>query len=133
MRHDENWARARFDEARVARLATVSGVGSPLIVPITFAVVGKQLISAVDHKPKSTTKLRRLDNVTMNPFVSVLVDDYDDDWDRLWWARIDGWAYVHDSWNLAPLIARYPQYAKIVPSGPVIVMEIDHWSGWSAG
>lgn len=132
MRHDEEWVRARFAQARIARLATVSGVGSPHLVPITFVADGSRLITAVDAKPKSTTALRRLDNIAVNPFVSVLVDGYDEDWSQLWWARVDGWATVHGSYDLDALIAKYPQYAVTPPGGPVIVAEIDHWSGWSA-
>jgi len=132
MRRDEQWVRERFEQARVARLATVSGDGSPHLVPMTFALDGTKLISAVDHKPKRTTALRRLDNIAVNPFVSVLVDDYDDDWAQLWWARADGWARIDDSYDLAPLVARYPQYQERPPEGQVIVIEVDHWSGWSA-
>ena len=135
MRHDAPWVRERFATARVARLATVSGVGSPHIVPITFVLVGSVIISSVDAKPKSTTSLRRLDNIAANAFVSVLVDEYDDDWTRLWWARADGWARIlpaEDVPEFGALVARYPQYAENRPSGPVIVVAVDHWSGWSA-
>jgi PPOX class probable F420-dependent enzyme len=132
MRRDEQWVRERFARSRVARLATVSGDGSPHVVPMVYALDGTKLISAVDHKPKETTALRRLDNIAVNPFVSVLVDEYDDDWDRLWWARADGWARADDTVDIAPLVARYAQYRERPPDGPVIVIEVDHWSGWSA-
>ena len=132
MRHDAQWDQDRFRQARVARLATVSAVGSPHLVPITFAVDVPRLVTAVDGKPKSTTALRRLDNIAANPFVSVLVDEYDEDWTALWWARADGWARVVDDYDLAPLVARYPQYEGQPPAGPVVVIEVDHWSGWSA-
>jgi PPOX class probable F420-dependent enzyme len=133
MRHDEEWARERFAEAKVARLATVSGDGSPHLVPMVFAVDENRLISAVDDKPKSTTDLRRLDNIAVNPFVSVLVDHYDDEhWTQLWWARADGWGRIYDEYDLTALIARYAQYREQPPAGPVIVIEVDHWSGWSA-
>ena len=132
MKRDDDWVRERFGQARVARLATVSSVGSPHLVPFVFALDGTRLISAVDAKPKSTTALRRLDNIAVNPFVSVLVDEYSDDWSHLWWARADGWAAVHESYDLAPLVARYPQYQADPPAGPVIVIDVDHWSGWSA-
>jgi PPOX class probable F420-dependent enzyme len=73
-----------------------------------------------------------LDNIAVNPFVSVLVDHYSEDWTTLWWARADGWATVHESWDLTELIARYPQYQEVTPGGPVVVIEVDHWTGWSA-
>lgn len=133
MRKGEAWARQRFEQARVARLATVTAAGEPHLVPVVFAVIGSTIVTAVDHKPKSTTRLRRLANIAAQPRVSLLVDEYDEDWARLWWARVDGRAAVHEAWDLGPLVARYPQYAGRVPAGPVIVVEVDRWSGWSAG
>ena len=65
-------------------------------MPVCFAVDGDRIVSVVDHKPKATTSLRRLDNVRAHPAVSLLVDHYDDDWTRLWWVRVDGTATVRD-------------------------------------
>ena len=63
MRLPASEARARFVGARVARLATVSAAGVPHLVPVTFAVIGERIVFAIDDKPKSTTRLRRLDNI----------------------------------------------------------------------
>ncbi|MDH2413647.1 TIGR03668 family PPOX class F420-dependent oxidoreductase [Nocardioides sp. CER19] len=131
MRRGPEWARERFATARVARLATVAPDGSPYVVPVVFAVDGDALLTAVDHKPKSTTRLRRLANIAANPRVSLLVDVYDDDWSQLWWARADGTAQVHESYDLAPLVARYDAYRATPPTGPVIVVSVERWSGWS--
>lgn len=132
MRHEQEWVRERFASARVARLATVAADGTPRVVPIVFAVAGGVLITAVDHKPKSTTRLRRLDDIAANPRVSALVDEYVDDWDQLWWARADGVATVHESYDLEPLVAKYADYREQSPQGPVIAVEVTRWSGWSA-
>ena len=134
---DGDWARMRFAQARVARLATVSAEGVPHLVPITFAVLGDTIVSAVDHKPKSTTRLRRLSNIAANPSVSVLVDDYHDDWTRLWWARADGLARAvldgpQFGTAVAALVRRYAQYRDLAPAGPVIVIDVSRWSGWAA-
>ena len=91
---DEAEARALFGEARVARLATVRPDGRPHQVPICFALEGRALLTAVDHKPKRTLALRRLANIAGNPAVSVLADRYDEDWSRLWWVRADGLARI---------------------------------------
>ena len=132
MRHDEQWARERFGGARVARLATVSADAAPRVVPIVFALVDDVILTAVDHKPKSTTRLRRLEDIAANPAVSLLVDAYDDDWSQLWWVRADGVARVHASYDLDPLVAKYADYRAQPPTGPVIVIEVTRWSGWSA-
>ena len=124
-------ASERFASARVARLATAG----PHIVPIVFAVVGDVIYHAVDHKPKRTTALRRLENLRADPRCSVLVDGYDEDWERLWWERADG-----DGSILAPghaeaidaLQAKYEQYRQRPPLGPVVAIRVSRWSEWSA-
>jgi len=133
---DAGEARALFASAPVARLATVDAEGGPHLVPITFALDGDVVITAVDHKPKRTTRLQRLANIEANPRVAVLADQYEDDWSRLWWVRADGLARViergdeeHDR-AVERLAARYPQYAERVPDGPAIEIRISRWSGW---
>jgi PPOX class probable F420-dependent enzyme len=123
-------ARRRFAAARVARLATVG----PHIVPVTFAVEGDCVFTAVDHKPKRTTALKRLANIAADPRVSLLVDEYSDDWSALWWARADGVAAVHASHPRAVelLVERYEQYRERPPEGPVIAVTVERWSGWQA-
>ena len=74
-------SRRRFASARLAHLATADAGGQPHLVPIVFAIDGDVIYSAVDHKPKRTTALRRLANIAENPAVALLVDYYDDaDW-----------------------------------------------------
>jgi PPOX class probable F420-dependent enzyme len=120
----------------VARLATSGDAGRPHIVPITFAVAGDVIYTAVDAKPKSTRDLRRLRNIRENPRVAVLADRYDEDWASLWWVRADGAATIlADPRQLAApvalLAARYPQYRERPPDGPVIAISADRWTGWS--
>ena len=83
---DPTEARSRFAAARVARLATAGADGRPHLVPVVFALDGDTLYTAVDDvKPKaSTTRLRRLRNITENAAVAMLADHYDDDWTALW-------------------------------------------------
>jgi PPOX class probable F420-dependent enzyme len=133
VRRDEGWARQRFADARVARLATVRPDRRPRLVPVVFAVTGDRILTTVDRKPKSTTALGRLADVAANPAVSLLVDEYRDDWTQLWWARADGVAWVTDATAdlLAPLATRYAQYHQDPPPGPVLVIEVARWVGWS--
>ncbi|MBB4931995.1 PPOX class probable F420-dependent enzyme [Lipingzhangella halophila] len=136
MRWSSERTRDRFAASRVARLATVSAAGQPHLVPVTFAVYGDTVATAIDTKPKSTTNLKRLANITENPRVCLLADEYDDDWQRLWWARADGEArIVHEGPErdaaLRWLTGRYPQYGQSPPDGPVILVDVYRWSGWS--
>ena len=136
MRLSEPAVRRRLASARVARLATAAADGRPHIVPVTFAVDGDRIYTAVDHKPKTTTKLRRLRNIAENPQVSLLADDYSDEWAKLWWARADGYAGILTRAEeimppVALLASRYAQYRDAPPDGPVIAITVAHWTGWS--
>ena len=137
-------ARRRFGTAAVARLATIGPDGRPHLVPVTFALDGDRIYTAVDAKPKTTANLRRLRNIDTDPRVTVLADHYEDDWDRLWWARADGHAAILGrlagtagrqadlAGPLALLAARYPQYRANLPAGPLIRIQVERWTGWAS-
>ena len=112
-------------------------------MPVVFAVDadprnGHDVVyTAVDAKPKTTRRLRRLANIERNPRVSLLVDHYADDWTQLWWVRIDGVATVHANGvamatGYRLLRAKYPQYQSIRLDGPVIAVAVRRWSSWHA-
>jgi PPOX class probable F420-dependent enzyme len=127
----------RVAAARVARLATAEEDGRAHLVPICFALADDVLYSAVDAKPKRSRQLRRLRNVRARPWAAVLVDHYEEDWSRLWWVRISGAARVLDPGDeearaIALLVAKYPQYRREPPPGPVIAVEVAQWRHWSA-
>ena len=114
------WAAEMLGAARVGRLATAGASGRPLVVPICYAFDGSHLYSAVDAKPKRTRELRRLRNVAENPMVSLVVDEYDEDWTRLRYVIVDGQADVlHEGEDFARgidlLVAKYPQYRTTLP------------------
>lgn len=130
-------ARARFSNARVARMATADPGGRPHVVPVVFALDDDLLYSAVDAKPKRTTDLKRLRNLAANPRVALLADHYEEDWTRLWWARADGTASLHERGEtehnraVELLAARYEQYGDDLPEGRAIVVAVERWSGWA--
>lgn len=128
--------RRLVSEARVARLATVDSDGRPHLVPLCYALGDRTLYSEVDEKPKTTKRLRRLENIRRDPRVTVLVDHYEEDWPKVWWVRLRGPArVVEDEDELARarqlLIEKYPQYQQDPPTGNVIAVEIEEWLGWS--
>jgi PPOX class probable F420-dependent enzyme len=137
MRLPDAEARRRFSAARVAYLATVRGDARPHIVPIVFAMEGDVVYSIADPKPKRSRKLLRFRNITANPAVSLLVDEYDEDWRRLWWIRVDGVARVVSDGPARELTidllrAKYPQYASwTTPFGDAMVVTLERWSSWS--
>ena len=134
MRPDPDLSR-RVGEARVARLATVGPDGRAHLVPICFALDGDVLYTAVDQKPKRSRDLQRLRNLRERPWATVLVDHYQEDWSGLWWVRLRGPARVLDDGEeadraLAALAAKYPQYRRDPPGGPVIAVDLAEWRAW---
>lgn len=132
--------KAAFGRSSVARLATIAPDGFPHLVPVVFALARHSpeiVYTAIDAKPKTTRRLRRLANIENDPHVSLLVDHYVDDWAQLWWVRIDGVATVHhdgpamdSAYRL--LHAKYLQYQSVPLDGPVIAVEARRWSSWHA-
>jgi PPOX class probable F420-dependent enzyme len=104
----------------VARLASVGRQGQPHLVPIVFVALDGAIYSPVDGKPKSSGTLQRIRNVAADARVTLLLDRYDDDWDRLWWVRIEANASVVidpepavQQQIVAALRGKYPQYASV--------------------
>lgn len=125
----------RFTAARVATLATVDPTGQPHVVPVTFAARQRSLWSGFDAKPKRGRRLRRHANIEANPRVSLLAQEWDEDWSALWWVRVDGLAIVSDdpatvARAVALLRAKYQQYEHVDVHGPVIGIAVHAWRGW---
>lgn len=137
--------RHRLEASPFAVLATHGPDGRLDLVPCCFAVdrTGDdggepfELVTAVDHKPKRTTRLARLVNIERNPQVSLLIDHRDpDDWSRLWWVRAHGTARVvtagPDHRRAVDALARkYRQYAERRPEGAAIRITVERWAGWT--
>jgi PPOX class probable F420-dependent enzyme len=137
---DREEAVSRLRSARVGRLATVTPEGRPHVVPFVFAIVqdGPALRAywVVDRKPKRSTRMRRLENLEANPATEILIDGYDEDWERLWWVRASGSGRIVKSdaekkVALAALSAKYPQYEVEPPEGPVIAIGLERITSWS--
>jgi PPOX class probable F420-dependent enzyme len=136
--HDKIVGRRRVAGSGVARLATLDVDGRPHLVPIAFVLDGDTLYSAVDAKPKRSRTLRRIENARRRPDVTVLVDNYDDDWTRLWWVRLRGRARVLEGGAearraLELLTAKYEQYREVAPGLPVLAVDIQESRVWGPG
>jgi PPOX class probable F420-dependent enzyme len=132
---DRSLAWRRVADSRVARLGTVKPEGPPHLVPCCFDLVGDMVYSAIDAKPKSTSALRRIQNIRANPSACLLVDHYEEDWSALWWVRLDGVGRVVDAPEeegaaRQALVAKYAQYRRLALPGPVIALDIEHWASW---
>jgi len=134
--------RAKLESARHGYLSTASVEGDPHLQPVVFEVVADSVYIAIDEKPKTTLRLRRLTNIESNPRFALLIDHYDDTWDRLWWILLRGPATVlwPSTWEveeaetaIAALRAKYPQYVSMaLEERPLLKLTPDRITRWSA-
>jgi PPOX class probable F420-dependent enzyme len=132
---DDTTMRERVSSARVARLATTTPAGRPHLVPVCFVLEGDTAYSAIDQKPKSTRALQRLANLRADPAAALLIDHYDEDWATVWWVRLDATGRVLEAGAevdraLTSLRAKYEQYRRDPPAGPVIALDVAGWRAW---
>ena len=117
----------------MGHLATVGANGAPHVVPVVFAHQGQVVWLPIDGKPKRHTRLKRVANIRANPRATLLIDHYAEDWQALWWVRVDGTAKVvaHDAAGEQALKTKYPQYAE-VPISALIRLDAERTSSWRA-
>ena len=129
----------RLKAARVGRLATVNLQGQPYIVPICFVFDGKRIYTAIDRKPKRTTgeRLTRVRNIAATGKVAFVVDEYSEDWQRLWFVLVRGRAELVRAASeraraIRLLRRKYRQYAEGMLSDEALVIRIEPRSviGW---
>ena len=129
----------RFVRAqRVGRLATVDPSGRPHLVPVVYAYDAGRVYTPIDLKPKSASprNLRRVRNILANPNVQLLVDRYDEDWQRLAYVQLRGRAeLIEDSDEYRRAIRlledKYTQYAELPLVGrPVIEIVVERAVAW---
>ena len=130
-------------EHRVARLATADSDGRPSVIPICYVFDGEHIYSPVDEKPKSVAarRLKRLRNIEINPQVSLVIDDYWEDWSKLAYVLIGGVAEMIEpdeegagEHARAVLLLRekYPQYRSMaIEERPIIKIKPTRIKMWS--
>jgi PPOX class probable F420-dependent enzyme len=120
---------------------TTLGERGPHAVPVVFARAQGALWSPIDAKPKRGGELARVRHVRRDPRVALLLTHYDDDWDRLWWLRVDGEAHVRSARDagseaaLAALRRKYPQYQRtglVGPGASLLEIRIAAQRSWRA-
>ena len=113
--------KAMISKARVARLSTVDN-DQPHAVPVVFIFNRRYFFIPLDKKSKSVKpeKLRRVRNIVKNPRVALLIDEYKEDWNKLFFVMILGKASIigkEKNELLARvhklLLTKYPQYKKV--------------------
>jgi PPOX class probable F420-dependent enzyme len=131
-----DWASDLIATERVARLAYLDDDERPRVLPVTFAVAGGAVWSAIDEKPKRSPEPARVAYLRRRPEASLLVDRYDDDWSRLAWVQLIGSTVVVDARGrddvVAALADRYPHYRDQPPPGPLLRFTPERAVWWRA-
>jgi PPOX class probable F420-dependent enzyme len=137
--------RAFLADARRAVLSTIDSAGRPRLVPICFVLDATDPIvfTPLDDKPKRVARphdLARVRDIVADPRVSILVDQWDEDWTRLAWLRCSGRATLVEADGsptftgiIGALRAKYPQYeTQSIDERPLLRIVIERVTAWSA-
>ena len=132
----EPWQVRLLADERSGVLGTIARSGLPQLVPVCYALVGDAIAIAIDEKPKRGTTLARVRNIERDPRATLLVDHYEERWERLAWLRLEGHADILEQGSAWPealeaLRRRYPRYRSMALEGlPVIRLRPARVVGW---
>ena len=132
----EGWQARLLEDERSGVLGTITRSGLPQLVPVCFALVEGDIAIAIDEKPKRGGTLARMRNIERDARATLLVDHYEERWERLAWLRLEGDAAVFErggEWReaLDALRRRYPRYrAMALEALPLIRLRPTRVVGW---
>ena len=124
---NDTFVKTIIDKARVARLATVDSECKPHLIPVVFVFDNYSYFIPIDEKTKRSRpeKLKRAKNIQQNSNVTLLIDDYNENWRKLYFIMIQGKASIIGGKQLEQnellllekahklLFDKYLQYQKI--------------------
>jgi PPOX class probable F420-dependent enzyme len=120
----------------VARLGLLDAEDRPRVLPVTFALAGNAIWTAIDQKPKREGEPARVRFLRRRPEAALTVDVYDDDWSALAWVQVLGRVEVLQAGSgpaaLEALAAKYPQYRDDPPRGPLLRLAPERALWWRA-
>src|ERR671932_1741753 len=118
-----------INKAKVARLATVDIKCTPYLVPVVFVLDNDNdyYFIPIDEKTKRSRpeNLKRVRNIQENPNVALLIDEYNEDWTKLYFIMVQGKGSILGGKKLDQnemlllekahklLSRKYPQYQKV--------------------
>jgi PPOX class probable F420-dependent enzyme len=133
-----DWALELLEHTPVGRLGLLDDTGGPRVLPVTYAISGTTLVSAIDDKPKRVPgeQLARVRWLRARSRAALTVDRYDEDWSRLAWVQALGHVRVigatSDPAAVVALRRRYEAYRARPPSGLLLVLEPERLVWWRA-
>jgi PPOX class probable F420-dependent enzyme len=93
---NDTFVKTIIDKARIARLATVDSECKPHLIPVVFVFDNYSYFIPIDEKTKRSRpeKLKRAKNIQQNSNVTLLIDDYNENWRKLYFIMIQGKATI---------------------------------------
>ena len=121
-------------------MATADAEDTPHIVPVCYAFDGENIYTALDRKSKRlpARRLRRVLNILANPRISLIFDDYSEDWSELGYVLVHGTAELLEAGRdrdcaEALLREKYPQYVDLLDAGSSVIKVVPgRVTSWSA-
>lgn len=128
----EVWVKEVLDATSRGFLTTVTG-NVPHVVPVVFVRLDTLVFCPIDGKPKSKGILQRVRNLQANPHAALVLDHYSDDWEKLWWLRLDCQASIESmSSEVAELLKqKYKGYQVYDVGSSLIELSCYNWNFWS--
>lgn len=126
----------------IGYLATAASNLQPYATPVVFILHNNNIYVPLDQKPKtvSISELKRVKNIQENPKVCFLVHHYDEDWTKLWFVMITGYATLVNGTSKTlrtklktihnKFLSKYSQYNKISVGSFYITIRIDKSTYW---
>ncbi|HXX97336.1 MAG TPA: TIGR03668 family PPOX class F420-dependent oxidoreductase [Candidatus Bathyarchaeia archaeon] len=93
---NDTYHKTIIDKATVARLATVDSECKPHLIPVVFVYDDDYYFIPIDQKSKRSKpeNLKRIKNIQQNPNVALLIDEYNEEWRKLYFIMIQGKASI---------------------------------------
>jgi len=131
-----------INKAHIAFLATAASNLQPYVTPVVFILHNGNIYVPLDEKPKTVEifQLKRVKNIQENPNVCFLVHHYDENWTKLWFVMVTGYANlvngkletstsklntIHNKF-----VSKYSQYKKIGIGNLYIRITINKTTYW---
>ena len=132
------WAHDLLACSPLGHLSYLDDRDRPRVLPVTFAVAGDSLWTAIDQKPKRKPPAR-VRYLRRRPQAALCADHYEDDWSRLAWVQAIGSVEVvevgagdMERSALDSLRSKYVPYVEDPPAGPLIRLRPERVVCWRA-
>jgi PPOX class probable F420-dependent enzyme len=122
----------------IGYLATTASNLQPYATPVVFILQNENVYVPLDEKPKTVSAwdLKRVKNIQENPKVCFLIHHYDEDWTKLWFVMITGYAALVNATSEtlktihSKFLSKYSQYNKISVGNFYIRIRINKTAYW---